>query len=158
MLFLVELHFACLLKDSKVKVSETEPKSGENIAPVKTHVLVFFRRVWRDHVENHTEHDDQDDEEQHEDLQVNDDVDDHGHDVTKTLYDPHEEKGFDQAYNGDKNHANLGTQFPSSNIQLTEDVVVPQSDVHDVHVIPWVCQVLGSLLQGLGTIVNKWVQ
>jgi len=68
------------------------------------HLSVFEGLISIDNIKYHREHNNENRKEQQEHLEIKDNTNDHGDDVTELTYDPHEEESLYQQDQDYKNH------------------------------------------------------
>ena len=115
----------------EVEVAQGESERREQVASKVTNPCILGCLVPRNDVESHGEHDNENEEEDQEDLKVEDDINDHGDDVTEVCEDLHEYERLDQASQNDDDHQNLRPNVPRSiHTHLERNVQVPDENVH----------------------------
>ena len=87
-------------------------------------MFIFVSLILRYHIHREGKHCDLNHKENHKDFQIDNDSFYHSNDITEGLHNSHEEECLDEAHNCDENHDNLGGKLPSSNVNLTPDIVV----------------------------------
>lgn len=86
--------------------------------------------------EGHSEEDHLDEVVELENIQVDDNVLDHGHDVTELLNDFHQLKGFGETEQDLEDDDALRREHLDSDLLLEKDIDESEEDVGDVQVIP----------------------
>lgn len=120
-------------------------------------MIVLIGHIAVEDVKYEGEHNDEDGEEEQEHLEIDDDIDDHGDDVAERAEDTHEEERLHQQQEDHDYQDGLREDPASSDLSLQYAVAVAQTNVHDVDVVPWILEILYSLLYHLGSVVDKWV-
>ena len=148
-----------ILNENEVgrEVTQREPQHCQDIPREVVHVSILGRCVPVEDVEDKGEHDNQYCEEEQEDLEVDHDVYDHGHDVAERFEYSHEKECLNQQQEDHDDQNSLGQNAAGADSDLQDQVCVAQTDVQDVHVVPRVAEVLLALLQHLGAVVEKRV-
>jgi len=132
-----------ILDHRKVEVAECEAERSEQITCQISNLRILLSLVTRDDIEDHGEHCDQDKEENQEDFQIDDDTDDHCHNIAEIRKDFHEEQSFNQAGQDDDDQQNLGINIPCSIItQLAHDVQIPKANVANIDIVGGIEEVL----------------
>lgn len=120
------------LKSSEIKVSKGESERGQEVSSDISNLGVLSFLWWSNDIEDHGEHHDENDEENDEDLEVNDDLKNHGHDETEALEDFHVEEGFDKAEDDGKDQDEDGLSLLWTFEDLEVAAIVSDGHVKDI--------------------------
>ena len=117
-------------------MSKGQPHAVDNVAKKGPKISVLAIVVLGHDREGHSEEDHLDEVVELEDIQVDDNVLDHCHDVTELLNDLHQLKGFGETEQDLKDDDALRREHLDSDLLLEKDIDESEEDVGDVQVIP----------------------
>jgi len=147
----------CILQKTKVEISQGQSDDCQPISCEVPKMAVLWRRIPSDNIEQEREHGDEDAVESQEYLQVEDDAQDHGHDVAECLQNLQVEQGLNARDQYEGNQDDLGSDVPRSHIDLAVDAAEAESDVRHVDVVERLQEVPEARLVGLPSVVEHRV-
>lgn len=116
--------------------------------------MILHRVVLGNDVKDHGEHANQDSKEEHEHLEIDNDINDHLNNIAEVLHNTHKEEGLDEAEEHHPDHDGLRDNPISIGLLLHVDIEETQQEVGQVDVVPWISEVFHALFVGLGSVVE----